>query len=686
MKRRRLTLLRDAALALTSLAVGLAACELALRRLHPRYEFAASPPPSAQDREGALYYTLVSNPDTGVRHRLSYNELGARTSRRFTAESLSESVNLAFFGDSKTENIHIPVQYAFTEHLHFLLNHLGPAGSTTRQPLQDESRFNVLNFGLFGAGIARAYLYWQRVSAKSTFDHVFYFFNGNDFPDLQLEIARGYVQLDESGNVRLADFYAPPPPWKRLIAHWHLTYLAIDAWKRLASPSPTADGRERSNNGDKRLALQETGAAFRKVVLMWKREVEAHGGRFHMAVGPRASEGLFAEAGLSAFYDELDPFDLLACFNNEHPDWKTREWRFANNPHWNPAANMVAAHCLYRYLERELDLSPRTDEALAAARHTYYQAFLDSPNWKGERFAPGAPWVSPTAPIRQADQMEGEAIVNHYLALETQPRREERDRQLVASARAAGALAVSEWSVFANIPERLLVYAKEAKVPCQEELAKPFFLHVYPFTPEKLSDSWRRHGFKNLDHGTWMHMAEDGDECVFAARLPEWPATRVRIGQFTREEDDADGKAVYNRHWEVDFAFPLARSVWDVYAPKQERTLERVLEYVKKPCAPAERQARFFLHVHPLRASDSPTSFFRPYVNLDFQWNNSADPKRGHYDAAADTCRISAVLPDFPIATIHTGQFRDGLVARRLWDVHIRLAEVERLAHERAAP
>ena len=73
-------------------------------------------------------------------------------------------------------------------------------------------------------------------------------------------------------------------------------------------------------------------------------------------------------------------------------------------------------------------------------------------------------------------------------------------------------------------------------------------------------------------------------------------------------------------------------------------------------------------------------SSFRPYVNLDFQWNTGADPQRGHYDAAADTCRISAALPDFPIATIHTGRFRDGLVARRLWSVRIRLAEVERLA------
>lgn len=91
------------------------------------------------------------------------------------------------------------------------------------------------------------------------------------------------------------------------------------------------------------------------------------------------------------------------------------------------------------------------------------------------------------------------------------------------------------------------------------------------------------------------------------------------------------------------------------------------------------RQARFFLHVYPLRATDSP-SFFTPYVNLDFQWNTGTDRDPGDYDATADTCRISAVLPNFPIATIHTGQFRDGLIDERLWDAHIQLAEVERLA------
>ena len=675
MKRKLPRLLRDVALAVMSLAVWLAACELALRLWWPRYEFAANPPPSAEDRETGIYYTIVRNPDTGVQHRLSYNELGARTSRPFTVESLGETVNIAFFGDSKTENIHMPVQYVFTEYLHYLLNH--PTAGPERDPAPihqtDESRFNVLNFGVFGSGVAREYLRWRHTPAKQAFDHIFYVFNGNDISDLGRQLALGFVQIDESGNVRRGDSVSPPR-WKHLIARLHLTYLAIDAWKRLALGLATYEAELSDDRGAKVQA--DVSDTFRKVVLRWKREVETGGGRFHVVLGPESHQRLFAKAGLTVLYDELVFFvDLLDCFNTDIPNYEmqNRDWRFVNDPHWNPAANMVAAHCLYHYLEEHLGLPPRTDAALAAARRAYYQAFLDSAIWEGERFAPAALGVAGVAP-----QADGEAIVNHYLDLEVRYRPTQRDRSVVAAARAAGALATADWNVFANLHERLLVYTQ---APCQEthgEAAAPFFLHVSPFTPEKLSDSRRQTGFENLDHGPWRRIAQDRDECVSTARLPEWPAVHVRTGQFTREEG-AEGKTVYREHWEADFAFPLARSVWDVYAAKGGG---RVLDYVKRPCSQAARQARFFLHVHPLRASDLPSSFFARYVNLDFQWDAGADREGGRYDAATDTCHISAALPDFPIATIHTGQFRDGLIGKRLWDVYIRLAEVERLAQQ----
>ena len=607
-----------------------------------------------------------------------YNEVGARTSRSFAEGEFAETVNLAFFGDSMTENIHLPVQYGFTEHLHYLLNHLPTGWQPTRHAdPAAKPHFNVLNFGVWGWTTAREYFRWQRVSAKRTFDHVFYVFCRNDVSDFPNQIAYGTVSLDESGNVQRGDSTSVPA-WKRLIAHLQLTYLAIDAWKRLAGQA-MGEEQERVDYGDERLAMRDARSAVRKLVLRWKREVEAGGGRFHVVLLPsRDDQWMFSTLGLSVLDDDLDVFDLLDCFQAHIPDYKIGDWMLRNDPHWNSAANMIAASCLYRYLEDVLDLPPRTDEALAAARHTYYQAFLDVPSWEGERFAPAAPWVPPASRTTRGPQAGSEAIVNHYLAAEMR-QSTEKGSDIVAAARRAGVLAAADWNVFANLPERLLLYRQAPCKVTHDAAVRPFFLHVYPFTREKLSDPRRPYGYENFDRGPWLRRTQDSDECVVMVRLPEWPVARVRTGQFTAS--DEGGETVYEKHWEVDFAFPLVRSVWDVYAAKGGRGGRRVLDYVKRPCPQAARQARFFLHVYPLRASDLPSTFPR-YVNRDFQWNAGADRNGGHYDAAEDSCRISAVLPDFPIDTIRTGQFRDGLIDERLWDVRIRLAETERLASQ----
>ena len=132
-------------LALASLTAGVALCEAALRVFHPRYEYAAGPP----QRD---YYSrrLHPRPDTGERHLVVYNNLGSRQHRDFSERDLAEGVNLAFFGDSFTENTYLPVQYAFTEVLDFLLNLDSPH---TRA---DTPRINVLNFGQTGTGPATA--------------------------------------------------------------------------------------------------------------------------------------------------------------------------------------------------------------------------------------------------------------------------------------------------------------------------------------------------------------------------------------------------------------------------------------------------------------------------------------------------------------------------------------------------
>jgi len=663
-RRKEPALLGKGLLVLLSIAVGVVAGEVALRLFHPRYAFAAQSPPR-EARAGWPTYRRSSDPDTGKEHYVIRNNLDGRQSRNFGAANLDGAVNIGFFGDSQTENFLMPAQYSYTEPLDYLLN-LGPLP----RPGGQDARFNVLNFGVRGTGTGRAYLRWRGLPVRRELAHVFYMVSSNDLGDLGKAIRAGIVRLGESGDV-LAGGPQPTPPWKRLLARLHLTYLAIDAWHRVAADE--SGGARVAASAE--VSRAEVRSVFRDLVRRWKREVEADGAAFHVVVVPDPFDGgdfadeteLRAELGLLTMLDD--------CLQAAAPGSGPRNWRFARDPHWNPAANMVAATCLYRYLEDVIGLPQRTDEALAQARYAYYRAFLDSAAWEGERYMPDAPdaeFVAGAGMWRPA--AESEAVVAKYLALELTPL-DDRWRRAVRAARAAGALGTSAWNVYANVEERLLVFEK---IPCPVnwQAVGTFFLHVVPFTLEKLPADRARFGFVNLDgvnsnSGPFSPLRRIEGDCVFTVPLPGYPLSKVRTGRFTTLGEDAD--VVYDNLWSVEFSMPLARSVWTVYASAGGRGLD----YVKTPCRRADTETRFFLHVYPLRPADLPATA-PGYANLDFAWEGKG--------ALADgDCRVSAALPDFPIAFVRTGQYRGGIVPRRLWNARIDFAEVER-ARRATAP
>ena len=695
--------LRNGLLALLSGVVALVACEVALRLLHPRYELAANPPedrpsndwlqdhpdtgmPHPGSWSGSIRSRLQDHPDTGVPHRVIRNNLGGRQSRNFTAADLDRAVNIAFFGDSQTENIRMPVQYSYTEALDYLLNvaveadvrdGFNGAASSGREP-----RFNVLNFGVGRYGAGRAYLRWRDLPVRHKLTHVFYMVVHNDLDDLRKSIGAGIVRLGESGEI-LGGVAPRAPVWKRLLAHWHLTYLAIDAWLRLTarwsidSATDSATGGAVAQRDGRRPSKEETQRVFGELVRRWGREVEADGGVFHLVLLPNPPDGF--GGGLSGKWlrpiREDGPrhvgvavFDLLECFAETIPGFDYRHWRFANDPHWNSAANMVAANCLYRYLEGALGLRERTADELAHARHAYYQAFLDAPEWEGTRYMPDVAWArrpgqgdGVRSPVGTATR-DG-AIVAKYLALELASAPE---TAWLRDAYAAGAVATSTWDVYANARERRLAYVKS---PCDANWraggADSFFLHVVPFTAENLPADRVPSGFVNLDDASFSYHLLSADECVFSVRLPDYPLSRVRTGQYAERREG--GQTSYEELWSATFRMPLARSAWDVYASADGRGLE----YVKAPCRRADTEPRFYLHVYPLRSADRPAAG-RAYANRDFAWDAAGAMEDG-------ACRISAALPEFPIAFVHTGQYRDGLVSRRLWRARVDFAEVERL-------
>ena len=672
-------LLRNGLLALLSVAAGLAACEAALRLFHPRYELAANPPlpgtPSSPAGERA--YQIQFHPDTGAAHRVVHNNLGGRQSRDFPAASLDGTVNIAFFGDSLTENLHMPAQYSYTEPLDYLLN---TADGKSDSSVLDAPRFQVLNFGVWGAGTGRSYLRWRSLPARRELDHVFYMATNNDFRELREALGSGLVRLGESGELLEG---GPPltPAWKRLLARSHMTYLVLDAWRRFdVRPDPGEPG-----SGGVRFRRPEMLRVMRALVRRWKAEVEADGGAFHVVLTPGREfwfDAIARDAAPESSAGSAGVVDLLECFKATVPDFRWGDWQFVNDPHWTPAANMLAATCLYRHLERALDLPTRAEEELAQARHAYYRAFMDAPAWQGERYMPTAAWARSArggaAGARTGrEAANGGAIVAKYLALELASA---PVPAWLRDAYAAGAVATSAWDVYANARERRLAYVKS---PCDahwraRDPGGGFFLHAVPFTREKLPAHPSGLDFVNLDHGPFSYHHRSmyyhrvayhrwsADECVFSMRLPDYPLSRVRTGQYAERREG--GQTSYEELWSATFRMPLARSAWDVYASADGRGLE----YVKAPCRRADTEPRFYLHVYPLRSADRPGAG-RAYANRDFAWDAAGAVVDG-------ACRISAALPEFPIAFVHTGQYRDGVISRRLWSVRVDFAEVERLA------
>ena len=410
----------------------LLACEVGLRLFHPKYEDVSrydnyqvdasqlwSPIPNT--------YRNRTHPDTGARHAVIYNNFGSRQHRNFDVDALKQAENIAFFGDSYTENIRIEAQYSFTEVLDFLLN------------LQDERDFNVLNFGVDGYGPGQEFARYLQFPHRDELGHVLYVFCDNDIEDFH---NRRLFSLDESGNL-VANDAADTGPLTMAFGRLHLTHLVRDFAQRLSLPhrlvAPEEEQpRERiepiyliserimrrkqegASSGD---ALDDSIAAFQALLSRWKVVVEARGGEFRVVVLPFLSRKTLQ----GVFPMHLDVVYLHDCFRDMIPSFNYYvDWSFRSDKHWNEAGNMVAAHCLYRFLEEDAGLPPLSDAALAKARHEYYAA-VDTGNW-----SPSPAWVArPAQPTLDAAR-----IAAKYMQLD---RRKGRDEDAASPPAISGA-------------------------------------------------------------------------------------------------------------------------------------------------------------------------------------------------------------------------------------------------------
>ena len=104
----------------------------------------------------------------------------------------------------------------------------------------------------------------------------------------------------------------------------------------------------------------------------------------------------------------------------------------------------------------------------------------------------------------------------------------------------------------------------------------------------------------------------------------------------------------------------VVRADWDVYRNG------RLLTYFKKPCAPADVQAKFILHIHPADPAVLPIARRRyGFDNLGFYFDQRDFDQRGV--RVGDQCLVTAHLPNYAIGRIRVGQWiSDG--NRTLWD------------------
>ena len=219
-----------------------------------------------------------------------------------------------------------------------------------------------------------------------------------------------------------------------------------------------------------------------------------------------------------------------------------------------------------------------------------------------------------------------------------------------------------------------LIYAKDVCDPDDREAR--FFLHVHPADMSDLPEERRESGYDNLDFNLRERGGESDGACFAVVELPGYEIARISTGQYTSESlvwggeynmAAADAATAARDFLEKD-VHPAVRSVFDVYIHDGR------LIYAKDVCAPDDREARFFLHVHPADVSDLPEERRESgYDNLDFNLRE----RGGESDGA---CFAVVELPDYDIARIYTGQYTsEGLV----WGGEYNMAAADAVAAAR---
>ena len=205
-----------------------------------------------------------------------------------------------------------------------------------------------------------------------------------------------------------------------------------------------------------------------------------------------------------------------------------------------------------------------------------------------------------------------------------------------------------------HLGEGGLVYVEEPCDPMDTEI--PFALVAFPEDASDLPAGRRARGYERFEFDFYRIGALYEETCAAILPLPDYPVAAVRVGQI-REDGSAVWTAGFSLRPERHRAAyasaasgePLARGVFDVHLS------DGALVYVKEHCERGDTDARFFLHVTPERVGDLPEGQREHgFDNLDFDFFRNGALFDG-------MCAARAALPDYPVASIRTGQYVSGV-------------------------
>ncbi len=215
--------------------------------------------------------------------------------------------------------------------------------------------------------------------------------------------------------------------------------------------------------------------------------------------------------------------------------------------------------------------------------------------------------------------------------------------------------------------ENRLIYFKEPCVPADTEA--PFILHLVPADPDSLPRARRAYGFDNRDFyfrsAGGMHT--DG-HCLVIIRLPKYDIVRMRVGQrdlWQAEFAVRPTAAAFIERTSQALAaeVPVVRAAFAVYLRDNRLT------YFREPCAPADTEAPFILHLVPADPDSLPKAR-RAYGfdNRDFRFREAGGM---HADGQ---CLVIIRLPAYDIVRMRVGQWLPA-EQRTLWQAEFAVRE-----------